>query len=113
MVQSARDRLLFVTGGAESLADAREHEDFVVRRQSKENHEQQRRRDDKQLALRFQADQVGAPTIFEDQHQRPVRGQNANHVEQDRLDRQDDRAEQERENQEREREDPRDQQWKD
>ena len=91
-LQADRDGLVVLRAGVERLLDAREQEDAVVRGQAERDRQQHERLRDLQRALRLVAQQRLEPAVLEDEHEQAERRAEAEHVHQQGLQRQHDRA---------------------
>ena len=84
-----------VARGRVALADPTQQEDLVVHRQAEEHGEQEHGHPRLYPVDLAEAEEIGAHSLLEDEHQQPVRGANREQVDRDRRQRDDDRAERE------------------
>ena len=82
-----------VAGLVVALLDAAEQEHLVVHREAEEQGEEHERHPGLDALHLGEAQETGADALLEDQHQQPVGGADAQEVHEDRLHRDDDRAE--------------------
>ena len=102
------DRLVRALPATDRLADPADDEHVVVHREAEEDHEQQQRHHGLDPVRGADAEQALADAVLEDEHEHAVGGGHRQQVEDDRLDRDHDRAECDQHQHEREQEDERD-----
>ena len=96
------DRVVVAHAAVHGFADAAEDEHVVVHRQAEQDHEQEQRDPGGDAADRLEVEQLLAVAVLEDEHEDAVGGADRQQVEDDRLDRHDDRAERDQQQDERE-----------
>ena len=84
---AARDGFVGVASSGVALADPAEQEHLVVHGEPEEDREEEERDPRLDHVHLLEAEQVGAHTVLEDEHEEPVGGADREEVEQDRWSR--------------------------